>query len=296
MHFIHLIKFWILTAVYKLRRAIPLYMNDHARIASLYAWSLLALLQSPSLSYPKKFNYLQLFAKDFSLPISVGRLAETLYADPNRSAFDEYCKAQLSKGDITPQARRLLERLPLALSRIPKDSKVKTQTKKDKFLYPQRPVLDAVFAKLTFNSKASSLEDKFILTSQYDLNTRDKAILILPLGKLGQAHTDALMGFAHITVMPQNSCDFKSVKTKLQSVLGKDVEIVLYEPTARHAAPYSAGNVYISGFCDDLAGQTLENALKNRAVRTFIPVSYTHLRAHETLRYLVCRLLLEKKK
>ena len=27
-----------------------------------------------------------------------------------------------------------------------------------------------------------------------------------------------------------------------------------------------------------------------------IPVSYTHLRAHETLRYLVCRLLLEKKK
>ena len=26
-----------------------------------------------------------------------------------------------------------------------------------------------------------------------------------------------------------------------------------------------------------------------------IPVSYTHLRAHETLRYLVCRLLLEKK-
>src|SRR5665647_1286769 len=28
----------------------------------------------------------------------------------------------------------------------------------------------------------------------------------------------------------------------------------------------------------------------------FIPVSYTHLRAHETDSYLVCRLLLEKKK
>ena len=27
-----------------------------------------------------------------------------------------------------------------------------------------------------------------------------------------------------------------------------------------------------------------------------VAVSYTHLRAHETLRYLVCRLLLEKKK
>ena len=34
----------------------------------------------------------------------------------------------------------------------------------------------------------------------------------------------------------------------------------------------------------------IEDANKSKAV------SYTHLRAHETLRYLVCRLLLEKKK
>ena len=27
-----------------------------------------------------------------------------------------------------------------------------------------------------------------------------------------------------------------------------------------------------------------------------VPISYTHLRAHETDQYLVCRLLLEKKK
>ena len=32
------------------------------------------------------------------------------------------------------------------------------------------------------------------------------------------------------------------------------------------------------------------------AVETVLPVSYTHLRAHETGRNLVCRLLLEKKK
>ena len=31
-------------------------------------------------------------------------------------------------------------------------------------------------------------------------------------------------------------------------------------------------------------------------IRSFAPVSYTHLRAHETGRNLVCRLLLEKKK
>ena len=33
-----------------------------------------------------------------------------------------------------------------------------------------------------------------------------------------------------------------------------------------------------------------------KARTLYIPVSYTHLRAHETDSYLVCRLLLEKKK
>ena len=36
--------------------------------------------------------------------------------------------------------------------------------------------------------------------------------------------------------------------------------------------------------------------VKNGEVTADIPVSYTHLRAHETDSYLVCRLLLEKKK
>ena len=39
------------------------------------------------------------------------------------------------------------------------------------------------------------------------------------------------------------------------------------------------------------------NTKKNfRDMCSFYPVSYTHLRAHETDSYLVCRLLLEKKK
>src|SRR5665647_3811546 len=33
-----------------------------------------------------------------------------------------------------------------------------------------------------------------------------------------------------------------------------------------------------------------------KSAETIVPVSYTHLRAHETDSYLVCRLLLEKKK
>src|SRR5665647_2197166 len=37
-------------------------------------------------------------------------------------------------------------------------------------------------------------------------------------------------------------------------------------------------------------------AVRNQAGLYMHPVSYTHLRAHETDSYLVCRLLLEKKK
>ena len=41
---------------------------------------------------------------------------------------------------------------------------------------------------------------------------------------------------------------------------------------------------------------TQKNGKEFRAVDSVSPVSYTHLRAHETGRNLVCRLLLEKKK
>ena len=40
----------------------------------------------------------------------------------------------------------------------------------------------------------------------------------------------------------------------------------------------------------------LASFLKKTGMKTLVPVSYTHLRAHETKANLVCRLLLEKKK
>ena len=45
-----------------------------------------------------------------------------------------------------------------------------------------------------------------------------------------------------------------------------------------------------------MASITALPATANAATLKMGAVSYTHLRAHETLRYLVCRLLLEKKK
>ena len=45
-----------------------------------------------------------------------------------------------------------------------------------------------------------------------------------------------------------------------------------------------------------LACVTLESSRNNILVGTLDAVSYTHLRAHETVLDIVCRLLLEKKK
>ena len=52
---------------------------------------------------------------------------------------------------------------------------------------------------------------------------------------------------------------------------------------------------YFSHF-KELLYSSLDWAIQDEDGYTFIPVSYTHLRAHETSLHLVCRLLLEKKK
>ena len=66
---------------------------------------------------------------------------------------------------------------------------------------------------------------------------------------------------------------------------------------ALEALKRNGHNLQLGGYETDgpygiprLAPATLDGTL------SFIPVSYTHLRAHETGRNLVCRLLLEKKK
>src|SRR5665647_641870 len=59
------------------------------------------------------------------------------------------------------------------------------------------------------------------------------------------------------------------------------------------------------GYFEDLSHETVRRTLKKNEIKPWQkkgwvippePVSYTHLRAHETDSYLVCRLLLEKKK
>ena len=60
----------------------------------------------------------------------------------------------------------------------------------------------------------------------------------------------------------------------------------------RYGAALAAAGVQGIGFGTGLAFSEVPTAL----IHACSPVSYTHLRAHETPEHLVCRLLLEKKK
>ena len=67
--------------------------------------------------------------------------------------------------------------------------------------------------------------------------------------------------------------------------------------SVRHLLEMELGQVWligeISNFSQPVSGHWYLS-LKDENAQ--VPVSYTHLRAHETGAYLVCRLLLEKKK
>ena len=54
------------------------------------------------------------------------------------------------------------------------------------------------------------------------------------------------------------------------------------------------GHTFVEGFLTHVA--VYHSLLTERTEVGITPVSYTHLRAHETVLDLVCRLLLEKKK
>ena len=58
--------------------------------------------------------------------------------------------------------------------------------------------------------------------------------------------------------------------------------------------PYGAGKSAFALFAAKLFGSS-DTETTRQARNLLEPVSYTHLRAHETDSYLVCRLLLEKK-
>eukprot|EP00831_Metopus_contortus_P074640 TRINITY_DN68194_c0_g1_i2.p2 TRINITY_DN68194_c0_g1~~TRINITY_DN68194_c0_g1_i2.p2 ORF type:complete len:143 (+),score=24.24 TRINITY_DN68194_c0_g1_i2:274-702(+) len=79
------------------------------------------------------------------------------------------------------------------------------------------------------------------------------------------------------------------------NIVSKDMEISEQECQPQHS-------ILLEGICDELKSGT-PKYIRDLRFKKFVeimevlyPVSYTHLRAHETSLHLVCRLLLEKKK
>src|SRR5665648_1206332 len=64
-------------------------------------------------------------------------------------------------------------------------------------------------------------------------------------------------------------------------------------PTVQEDVSFEASGTVMS--VDVVAGQTVTAGQTLATIDTLRPVSYTHLRAHETRHDLVCRLLLDKK-
>ena len=81
--------------------------------------------------------------------------------------------------------------------------------------------------------------------------------------------------------------EIRTMRDRVEQRLGiKDIEI-LSDPTLDEIELY-ASRIKIP--------RTLEDFCTSEKWDRIVPVSYTHLRAHETPEHLVCRLLLEKKK
>src|SRR5680860_1766943 len=68
------------------------------------------------------------------------------------------------------------------------------------------------------------------------------------------------------------------------------------KPGTGYPTKWEDQEIYRGGWEVNGNSVSLKGAGKLRGLKNIFPVSYTHLRAHETDSYLVCRLLLEKKK
>lgn len=254
---------------FEFRRRLPLYANDHARINSAYAFALLRYFQSLHPSLKKKKQLFETYANRFSMPISVKRMAETLYCDPRRTEFLQY----VTENNSGSPALRLRNRVLHALGRMPKYSLPYSLSFTEKFLRPKTPKFSSSYAKLIYHAGVSRAE-RFSISENPRQNKKSEktsAILCLPLGRLVKSDLQALRGYSEIIVMPQMPCDRAVITAGLQSVLGPRISIKFYDPKDHHAAPYSRGDAFISKSCDDLGQQFINAALTSPSIRRFIP-------------------------
>lgn len=255
--------------IYELRRRVPLYANDMARINSIYAFALLKYFQSPRISLQSKKRLFSLYAKRFSMPISVKRMAQTLYCDPRRTEFLKY----ISNTENGLPTERMRNRVIQSLGRLPKYQLDVSPGLKERLTRPIMPYFSSRYTRLIYNAGQRRAESFSI--SEDDTNDASKkigmAILCLPLGRLVKADLQALKGYSEIIIMPQMPCDNALITADLKAALGANISVKIYDPKDHHAAPYSRGDAFISKACDDLGRQFMTAALASPSIRRFIP-------------------------
>ena len=247
----------------------PLYANDTARINTAYAFALLRYFQSPHISIRTKRRLFETYAKRFSMPISVKRMALTLYSDPRKAEFLE----DLAHSPLDTSAERLRNRVLQALGRMPKQSFQRPSSLKRRLTQPKMPHFATKYTPLTYHKDKSHAE-RFSISSTLSakhMGRKGSAILCLPMGRLVKADLDALKGFGEIIVLPQMPCDPDIITAGLKAALGADISVRFYDPKDHHAAPYSEGDSFVSAACDKLGKQFMEQALQSPSVRRFIP-------------------------
>ena len=261
------IHYFALRLIFGLRRRLPLYANDHARINSAYAFALLKLFQSPALSLKTKRRLFETYAKRFSMPVSVKRMANTLYCDPRRSEFLKY----LSDDKIDLAAERMKNRVLHTLGRMPKYTLPYNPSLKEKLTRPVMPSFSTRYTQLIYHKGKSRSERFSIADAPLTQPRKGTAILCLPLGRLVKADLETLKGYGEIIVMPQMPCDTAVIEAGIKAALGARISVSFYDPKDHHAAPYSKGDAFISKACDDLGQQFLDAALQSPSIRRFIP-------------------------
>lgn len=263
------IYYYALKFLFELRRRLPLYANDHARINTAYAFALLKLFQSSRLSLKSKTQLFEKYAQRFSMPISVRRMAQTLYCDTRRIAFLKH----LAESEIDISTERLRNRVLHSLGRMPKYSLPCETNLKQRITQPLLPRFSTEYSQLIYHAEKLRSE-RFSIADIKKSSPNDKggsAILCLPLGRLVKAGLEALKGYDEIIVMPQMPCDASIIEAGIKAVLGPRVKVRFYDPKDYHAAPYSRGDAFISKACDDLGQQFIRAAIASPSVRRFIP-------------------------
>ena len=255
--------------IFKLRRGLPLYSDDHARINSTYAFALLKYFQSPRLALKTKLRLFEIYAKRFSMPISAKRMANTLYCDPQRTEFLKFLSAE-NRGISTERMKSHVLRI---LGQMPKYAPPQSSSFKEKLTQPTTPTFSTRYTQLIHKGGESRAERFFVadVEASSDNPHIGSAILCLPVGRLVEADLQALKGYDTIIVIPQAPYDATIIKTGIEAALGTHVSVRFYNPKDHHAIPYSEGDAFVSKACDDLGTQFLEAAIGSPSIRRFIP-------------------------